>query len=449
MMRKKKTIATISAIIVLIGLVFGCRHFAGGRPQIVKANEDSLYRTRNTPFEATFADKEDATKIVFKKDGSRLSFKLPYEDINWRKEKDKLIADIGDKAFSYSLLRNGDQKVVGLKEEIILKEPPLVSYSESSPNSNSQKDSGKAGMTKQEIQNTFQFTLDLENLTAKKVNGLWRFYGSAGSPQVGKELFFIPKPYMEDASGEKSENVRIDIGDNKLIVTADQEWLLSPERKYPIRIDPSLQLTVLTVHSHPQTGDDWIVEFETEGKADLKIIPNDQATIEDDEFKSLTCGNKKIAPQILEGDVIHVSNWECSETATVIHKTLKAGKHTLRFEFGGQAAYAYTLSESPHQAVEILLTKNTLKMVLAGQMIQEKEKQRRVITTTLNQMMVSVGKQPEPPMTANTTLNFTNSLSVKTNPASANWILKDMEKQSPVTTQPFMLMIMMEHNGFN
>jgi len=98
---------------------------------------------------------------------------------------------------------------------------------------------------------------------------------------------------------------------------------------------------IINLHSHPQQGENWIISFQTQGTADLRIIPQDQATIEDDEFVALYCGNKQVTPQILENDVIYYKNWSCSEKAQVIHYTKKAGRHTLKFQFGQTVMYAY------------------------------------------------------------------------------------------------------------
>lgn len=105
-------------------------------------------------------------------------------------------------------------------------------------------------------------------------------------------------------------------------------------------------LVILNLHSSPQTGDNWEVRFTTRGTGDLKIIPADQSTIDDDEFTGLYCENKKLNPQILENDVIYYPNWNCSGEGKVVHYTKKAGKHTLRFEFNGQVAFAYNSGES-------------------------------------------------------------------------------------------------------
>lgn len=106
------------------------------------------------------------------------------------------------------------------------------------------------------------------------------------------------------------------------------------------------ELTILNVHSHPAQGENWEVEFTTRGMADLKIIPADQATIDDDEFKGLFCDDEERFPQILQGDVIYYPNWQCSGIGEVVHYTLTAGNHKLRFEFNDQIVYAYNDAET-------------------------------------------------------------------------------------------------------
>ena len=101
------------------------------------------------------------------------------------------------------------------------------------------------------------------------------------------------------------------------------------------------ELTILTVHSSPQQGENWEVSFTTRGTADLTITPDDQATIDDMDFISLKCGDKERTPQILENDVIFYPNWFCFEKAEVVHIVNVAAKHTLKFQFGEQTAYAY------------------------------------------------------------------------------------------------------------
>ena len=123
-------------------------------------------------------------------------------------------------------------------------------------------------------------------------------------------------------------------------------------------------LTILTVHSHPQQGENWEVEFETRGQSDLKIIPTDQATIDDDEFTGLYCNDEKRDPQILAGDVIYYPDWQCSGTGKVIHYTKKAGNHTLRFEFGDQISYAFNNPDAERQSPDAYVTQTNLDGVI-------------------------------------------------------------------------------------
>jgi len=153
-------------------------------------------------------------------------------------------------------------------------------------------------------------------------------------------IFTIPTPFIEDKVGQRSFSaVTTIIKNNLLTISVDKAWLA--QAVYPVVLDPTVEINVLNLHSHPQQGDNWEVDFTTVGKADLKIIPNDQSTIDDDEFVALYCGDKEMIPQILLGDIIYYKDWQCNEVGKVIHYTLKAGHHTLRFKFGDQVAYAY------------------------------------------------------------------------------------------------------------
>jgi len=127
------------------------------------------------------------------------------------------------------------------------------------------------------------------------------------------------------------------------------------------------ELSIITVHSHPQREENWEVSFTTRGIADLKIIPNDQATVDDDEFVSLFCNNEERSPQILEGDIIYYPDWECPETGKIVHYTKKAGKHTLRFEFGKQVVFAYNTSSVPLSVKSGFVVKGGLHIKSCGE----------------------------------------------------------------------------------
>jgi len=190
------------------------------------------------------------------------------------------------------------------------------------------------------------FKYELGNLDNFKVEkdkeGNINFYDKEkyGKNKELSRVFTIPVPFIEDKTGKRSFSaVNGYIGGNLFIVEADANWLQSAA--YPVVLDPTIEINILNVHSHPQQGDNWEVEFNTKGTGDLRIIPDDQATIDDDEFIGLYCDGERRIPQILAGDVIYYPSWQCDGTGKVVHYTKKAGKHTLRFEFGGQTAYAY------------------------------------------------------------------------------------------------------------
>lgn len=99
--------------------------------------------------------------------------------------------------------------------------------------------------------NTFVFALKMAGVNAvKEDDGSISFYENG---QRHKKVFTIPKPFMVDSKddsqkgeGVRSDNVTADVvqkGANFYItITADDEWLKDPERKYPIYIDPTTNL---------------------------------------------------------------------------------------------------------------------------------------------------------------------------------------------------------------
>ena len=115
-----------------------------------------------------------------------------------------------------------------------------------------------------------------------------------------------------------------------------------------IQTIPNLKL--LNSHSQPEAGDEWVVSFETMGNADLTITPTDLETIGDLDFISLTCEGKEKTEegilQVLAGDAVFYSGWQCDGREEVIHLVNIARKHTLKFQFGDKAAFAYNDPDS-------------------------------------------------------------------------------------------------------
>lgn len=98
--------------------------------------------------------------------------------------------------------------------------------------------------------NSFVFSFKMTGIEAlKEDNGSIGFYRK----DTGEKVFTIPKPYMVDSNmdeelgeGVISEDVEaglLQVGSNLYItITADETWLASPERVYPVYIDPTTTL---------------------------------------------------------------------------------------------------------------------------------------------------------------------------------------------------------------
>ncbi|MDO4504016.1 MAG: peptidoglycan-binding domain-containing protein [Clostridia bacterium] len=87
--------------------------------------------------------------------------------------------------------------------------------------------------------NSFVLKYDIGNFRAEQINNQTI---SLYSEELNKEIL-IEAPYMTDAAGARSNKVSLKIlslNDGVLIVnlSADYEWLQSPERHYPVEIDP-------------------------------------------------------------------------------------------------------------------------------------------------------------------------------------------------------------------
>ena len=92
----------------------------------------------------------------------------------------------------------------------------------------------------------YPFTLRCENVTAQFDEQAKRI--SFLSKESGDEVFFIPAPFMTDAKGATSTAVSFemktsDAGLVFLTVTADADWIQSPQRAFPVTIDPQIRLS--------------------------------------------------------------------------------------------------------------------------------------------------------------------------------------------------------------
>jgi len=196
--------------------------------------------------------------------------------------------------------------------------------------------------------NMFQYQIDLSTYDfSKDKQGDFMFYQKGHKDDSEYLRFNIPAPFLLDANGKKSSTseVESDLSQSGLLtIKPSLAWL--SKAMYPVTLDPTVEISIINVHSHPQQGQNWTIDFNTRGTADLTITPNDQATISDDQFTSLSCDGDIVQPQILANNVIYYPNWSCDGTGEVVFYTKKAGNHTMQFNFGGQITYAYNTQSS-------------------------------------------------------------------------------------------------------
>ncbi|OQA82213.1 MAG: tRNA(Glu)-specific nuclease WapA precursor [Microgenomates group bacterium ADurb.Bin238] len=99
-------------------------------------------------------------------------------------------------------------------------------------------------LTKLPTTNTFSFTLDYSNLNSPKV--LNNINAPVFYDQEGNYLFHFEKPFAYDSTGNKTDDatlvIKIDPDTNKYIaqLSVSQTWLSSPDRVYPVYIDPTI-----------------------------------------------------------------------------------------------------------------------------------------------------------------------------------------------------------------
>lgn len=136
----------------------------------------------------------------------------------------------------------------GVKEEIIIKQQE--GFGAECVQNLTQKDAEFSGCQLPKNTYTFQLTLDpgvqLHRTftgTKDRPAGLWYF-----TDEQGRYLGHFLPPFAVDSAENKTNNVKLDIQRDsasssasfRAILTVDLEWLLSPDRTYPIRIDPTV-----------------------------------------------------------------------------------------------------------------------------------------------------------------------------------------------------------------
>ena len=94
---------------------------------------------------------------------------------------------------------------------------------------------------------SFSYLLDAYGLEATLLNNTLYLHEPGTDPEA-EAVFVLEAPEMEDAAGEISFGVRMELtqGSDGYLVTVrpDRTWLEAPERVYPVRIDPTaIQVT--------------------------------------------------------------------------------------------------------------------------------------------------------------------------------------------------------------
>ena len=103
-----------------------------------------------------------------------------------------------------------------------------------------------------EARNSFSYELRTNGLqTTLLYNTL--FLHEEGADPEKEAVFVLEAPEMEDAAGEISFGVRLDLEHTDegcvVTVTGDSQWLQAPERVYPVRLDPTaIQVPKSAIH---------------------------------------------------------------------------------------------------------------------------------------------------------------------------------------------------------
>ncbi|MFZ7945035.1 DNRLRE domain-containing protein [Neobacillus sp. 19] len=223
-------------------------------------NQDGTFTKRifDQPVHFKKGDKwEEISSDLIEKNGNEYKPKNTELDVSFQKNmKDGQYAQFqqDNHIFSVKLIQaDGEQGVIKVQPIVSTVSGNKIWYKQIFPNIDLRNiifnDSVKEDIVLHQYtgHNQFQFEISTELKPHTKENGSITFVD-----EQDKEIYILPKPFMSDSninpeSGEAatSENVSYDLKeeeDGKYLLTliADSEWLKSPERKFPIYIDPTV-----------------------------------------------------------------------------------------------------------------------------------------------------------------------------------------------------------------
>jgi len=232
-------------LLIIIGVVFGICGLAKitifGPKIVADRTGQYLFKTVNIKeFKAGFGIQRETPNIVFQRNGTEIVIELPSRNMIWEKTKKGVQAQSQGYAYEYSILKDEKRKPVGIKEEIVLEQPLHLSH--------------------------FVFPITLKNLEPKQVKGVWRFFNVSGIEQ-----FYIPELFMEDANGETSQDIEIEVNTEAgfIKITPSRQWLDDIDRAYPVIIDSSIRI-------HQQTQEEKDLPNIINAYVDpIKVVPGD------------------------------------------------------------------------------------------------------------------------------------------------------------------------------
>ncbi|MFH2027725.1 MAG: PQQ-binding-like beta-propeller repeat protein, partial [Nanoarchaeota archaeon] len=175
-------------------------------------------------------------------------------------------------------------------------------------------------------------------------------------PQVPKEA--IKLYWIVDGERQEISFGSYDTDDNGLI---DYIQWITPYLSEQVF---EVEINVLNVYSHPALFGNWQVELETVGTADLVITAtnypgytpeytrwtdySEDPDLYDLKFIELRCGSDVKTYEWIGSNCdvqecsVRIPDYSCDgETSVEVSKVLTPIKHVLKFDFGGQTAYAY------------------------------------------------------------------------------------------------------------
>jgi hypothetical protein len=208
------TLITTLTIIFLLGLNSNVK-----APKLKNGRGDVLYSASNSVFSSTIGTKQGEPKITYTVGESQVGFVLAGAALSIpvkENEQTVLFPKVyPDTNLRYTTTSNG------IKEELI-----IYKYNNATPS-------------------IFLFDLKLENVVPKKLAN--DFIEPTFRDKDGNYSFHFEKPFAIDASGVRTNNVLLQISEDKQLpgkysmkLIVDPIWLADPSRVYPVTIDPTI-----------------------------------------------------------------------------------------------------------------------------------------------------------------------------------------------------------------